>query len=100
VLGFPFAALLRNIYQDDTLYDVWTPLRLARQRQRTLAALGYDLGPSGADDEWGQRSTTALTDFHAKCGLPAAPYWTTFTCRQAYEQLKAMGKDLKDVAGE
>jgi N-acetyl-anhydromuramyl-L-alanine amidase AmpD len=100
VLGFPFAELLRGIYDDPSIYDVWTPLRLARQRQRTLAALGYDLGPSGADDEWGQRSTKVLTEFHATCGLPATPYWTTFTCRKAHERLNALGKDLKEVAGD
>lgn len=99
VLGFPFAALLHGIYDDPQIYDVWTPLRLVRQRQRALVALGYDLGPSGADDEWGQRSTKALADFHTSCGLPATSYWTTFSCRQAYEKLKAAGKDLREVAG-
>ena len=94
VLGFPFAALLRGIYQDNTLPDVWTPLRTVVQRQRTLEALGYNLGPSGADGDWGRRSREALTKFHADSGLPAEPFWTTFTCWQAHRKLTALGKSL------
>ncbi len=91
VLGFPFADVLRGIYQDDTLPDVWTPFRTVLQRQSALVALGYDLGASGADGDWGRRSSEALVKFHADCGLPSEPYWTTFTCWRAYEKLKEKG---------
>ena len=87
VLGFPFAAVLRGIYQDDTLPDVWTPFRTVLERQQALVALGYALGPSGADGDWGRLSREALLKFHADSGLPAEAYWTTFTCRKAYQRL-------------
>ena len=87
VLGFPFAGVLRGIYQDDTLPDVWTPFRTVLERQQALLALGYALGPSGADGDWGRLSRDALLKFHADSGLPAEPYWTTFTCRKAYQRL-------------
>ncbi len=87
VLGFPFAKVLRGIYQDDTLPDVWTPFREVLDRQRALQTLGYDLGPSGADGDWGRHSRDALIKFHADNELPASPYWTTFTCRKVYQRL-------------
>lgn len=99
VLGFPFAELLRTIYDDPSIPDVWTPLRTARQRQRVLLALGYDLGPAGVDDDWGRCSRDALVAFHRDVGLPPLPYWTTFTCRAAAERIQQAGKDLATVAG-
>ncbi len=87
VLGFPFAKVLQGIYQDESLPDVWTPFRTVVDRQRALVTLGYDLGPSGADGDWGRRSRDALVKFHTDSGLPAQPYWTTFTCRMAYPKL-------------
>src|SRR5712692_8170312 len=87
VLGFPFAKVLQGIYQDESLPDVWTPFRTVVDRQRALVTLGYDLGPSGADGDSGRRSRDALVKFHTDSGLPAQPYWTTFTCRMAYPKL-------------
>ncbi len=87
VLGFPFAKVLQGIYQDESLPDVWTPFRTVVDRQRALVTLGYDLGPSGADGDWGRHSRDALVKFHTDSGLPAQPYWTTFTCRMAYPKL-------------
>jgi len=87
VLGFPFAKVLRGIYQDDTIPDVWTPFREVLDRQRALQTLGYDLGPSSADGDWGRHSRDALIKFHTDNELPASPYWTTFTCRKVYQRL-------------
>ncbi len=37
--------------------------------QKKLIALGYDLGPKGADGVWGRRSIAALKAYQAKNGL-------------------------------
>ena len=54
VAGFPFAAVPRGIYADRAIPDVWTPLWTPVQRQRALLILGYLLGASGADGDWGR----------------------------------------------
>jgi len=99
VLGFPFAPVLRGIYDDPGIADVWTPVRTPTQRQRVLLALGYDLGAAGADGDWGNKSDSALTRFHVDVGLPAQPLWTSFTCLHAHARLSASGFGLADVAG-
>ena len=55
-IGFPFARVLRGIYQNPLINDVWTPLWLPEQRQRVLIALGFKLGNFGADGDWGRMS--------------------------------------------
>src|SRR5688572_9309498 len=78
VIGFPFAKVLRGLYDDDAIPDVWTPTMFAAQRQRILIALGYDLGATGADGKWGQRSDRALIGFQRRSGLETTGHWSTF----------------------
>jgi N-acetyl-anhydromuramyl-L-alanine amidase AmpD len=94
VAGFPFAALLRRIYEDETIVDVWSPLWTTVARQKVLVRLGYDLGPTGADGSWGNLSQRALDKFQADSGAVRVPNWTTFTCRDAYTALKGEGISL------
>lgn len=42
-----------------------------KEIQRKLIALGYDLGPAGADGVWGRRSIAALKLYQGKNGLKA-----------------------------
>lgn len=97
VAGFPFAALLRRIYDDDTIPDVWGSLWTIAARQKVLLRLGYDLGPWGPDGSWGEWSQRALTKFQADCGAVQVPHWTTFTCWDAHHALRALGTDLGEV---
>ncbi len=99
VIGFPFARVLRAIYDDPTIPDVWTPLALPVQRQRVLIELGFDLGTSGADGDWGGRSDRALRTFQQQQGLAETGHWSTFVCWRAFDLLKTAGKDLATVAG-
>ncbi len=99
VSGFPFARVLRGIYDDPALPDVWTPFWTVGQRQRALIALGYDLGPSGADGDWGSRSGAALRRFQRGHGLVEDGMWTTFVSRAAFLALRASGRDDMRVAG-
>jgi N-acetyl-anhydromuramyl-L-alanine amidase AmpD len=98
VAGFPFARILSGIY-DVQVPDVWGPTWTAIQRQRVLIALGYDLGPSGADGAWGKRSDTALREFQRHMGLFDNGQWNTFTSWKAYDVLKDAGKSIADVGG-
>lgn len=93
VCGFPFAKVLRGIYPDTPITDVWTPFETVRQRQRALIALGFNLGGSGADGAWGDRSRTALTLFQRHDGLVANGLWSTFVSRAVYRELKQIGRD-------
>lgn len=97
VCGFPFARVLRGIYPGKAVADVWTPLETVRQRQRALKALGYDLGPAGADADWGARSRTALLRFQRHFGLVQNGAWSTFVSRAVHDVLAERGRKLADV---
>lgn len=97
VAGFPFARVLRAVYGAE-VPDLWTSLRTLQGRQRVLMALGYELGRSGADGDWGSKSQTALQAFQKACGLPQTPYWTTFVAQRAWDELHARGISLEAVA--
>lgn len=87
VAGFPFAAVLRGIYEDPRIADVWTPYRLPAQRQQALIELGYDLGRYGADGDWGRLSDAALRAFQREHGLVENGFWTVFTARAVHRAL-------------
>ena len=88
VLGFPFAEVLRGIYDDPSIPDVWTPFLSAEQRQQALLKLGYDLGGYGADGDWGRMSQAALEQFQEDEGIAEDGMWSTFVCRAIYNKLQ------------
>ena len=91
VSGFPFARVLRGIYDDLAIADVWTPFWTVRGRQRALLALGHDLGPAGVDGKWGPRSNAALRKLQRERGLVENGMWTTFVSRAVHEALGEWG---------
>lgn len=91
VTGFPFATVLRGIYADPSIPDVWSSLWTVRQRQTALIRLGYNLGSGGADGLWGSRSLAALKSFQASAGLVVNGFWTSFVCWKVYDVAKARG---------
>lgn len=97
VCGFPFAKVLRGIYPDAVVPDVWTPLETVRQRQRALIALGFNLGTSGADGDWGSKSRTALLLFQRQQNFAENGLWSTFVSRAVYRELKQAGRDPVSV---
>ncbi|HEU0014945.1 MAG TPA: N-acetylmuramoyl-L-alanine amidase [Longimicrobium sp.] len=97
VCGFPFAKVLRGIYDNASIPDVWTPLETVRQRQRALIALGFDLGRTGADGSWGPRSTAALRLFQRHQGLVPNGLWSTFVSRAVHDELAENGRVLAQV---
>lgn len=97
VVGFPFARVLRGIYPDQSIADVWTPLETVRQRQRALIAMGFDLGRSGADGDWGKRSRDALRLFQRQHGMVINGLWSTFVNRKLHAALADDGRNLRQV---
>ena len=87
-IGFPFARVLRGIYDDPSIPDVWSPFLLVEQRQEALIELGYDLGKWGADGDWGRASDAALRDFQIDNGMVENGMWTTFVSKKAYYSLE------------
>src|SRR5918992_4052263 len=91
VAGFPFAQVLREIYGDQTIPDVWTPLWKPEQRQAALQALGYNIGTRAPDGDWGRFSDAALRKFQRENGMLADGMWTTFVSWKVYDVIKARG---------
>lgn len=87
VLGFPFADVLRRAYDDPSIPDVWSPWRTVRARQKALVDLGFTLGASGADGDWGRLSDAALRRFQHAEGLVEDGMWTVFVARRVYARL-------------
>ncbi len=98
VAAFPFAEVLRGIYDDPSIPDVWSPLWAVRGRQRTLVTLGYDLGTAGADGIWGDRSDAALRRLQRDHGLVEDGQWTTPVNWRVHELLDARGLELEQAA--
>jgi N-acetyl-anhydromuramyl-L-alanine amidase AmpD len=90
-VGFPFARVLREIYDNPKIPDVWTPLWMPLQRQNALLALGYSLGSLGADGDWGRFSDAALRKFQRENGLLEDGMWTSFVNWKIYDVMAARG---------
>jgi len=97
VAGLDFARLLRGIYDDQDIPDVWTPLRSATARQAALINLGYDLGHWGADGDFGDRSMKELDKFQKDCGATRIGFWTGFTNWDVWDQCQSRGLNFADV---
>lgn len=91
VVGFPFARVLRAIYDDQDLPDVWSEVWLPEGRQRALADLGFDPGPP--DGIWGRRSSAALRKFQEAAGLDVNGWWTTWVCWAIHDMRQSGGAD-------
>ncbi|MEM7584643.1 MAG: N-acetylmuramoyl-L-alanine amidase [Acidobacteriota bacterium] len=83
-VGFPFTRVLRGIYDDADLPDVWTPYWTARQRRAALVELGYGLGPGG---RWDDDCDRALRDLQAAEGLLVNGRWSTFVSWRVHRLL-------------
>ena len=86
-LGFPFARVIRGIYDDPSVPDDWSRYLTVRQRQQALMDLGYYIGPMCVDGSWGSYSDAALRKFQAKAGHPVNGYWTIWTSRAVTARL-------------
>ncbi|MEM9556749.1 MAG: N-acetylmuramoyl-L-alanine amidase [Acidobacteriota bacterium] len=77
VVGLPFARLLRGIYDDPSIPDVWTPTRTIAGRRRALARLGLagatEISPEAP---WSTTDDEGLRRAQAELGLTVDGLWT------------------------
>ena len=77
VAGFPFARVLRGIYDDPSLPDPWSDTWTASGRRRALERLGYLPSSRIHDDRWYRLDDLALRRFQQDHGLVVNGWWTT-----------------------
>ena len=77
VAGFPFARVLRGIYDDPSLPDPWSGTWTAAGRRRALEKAGYGFSPRIHDEIWYRFDHLALRRFQRDHGLPSDGRWTT-----------------------
>ena len=82
--GFPFARILRGIYQDPDIPDPWSDTWTAKGRRRVLNRLGYGMGPID-DESWYRLDDLGLRQFQSDHGLTANGLWTTASAWAAYD---------------
>ena len=80
-IGFPFARVLRAIYDQPELPDVWTPHWTVRGRQEALWARGF--APEEATPgRWSEGWAAALRRFQRSEGLTENGLWTVWVSRR------------------
>ncbi len=84
--GFPFARVLRGIYGDASIPDVWSSTWTARGRREALRRHGY--GPHFVADEnvWWQADDLALRRFQRAEGLPANGFFSTWAAWRLHDR--------------
>ena len=83
-VAFPFARVLRGIYNEPELPDVWSPYWTVRGRRRGLAAAGYPLAEGGV---WDPRCDRMLKRFQRDHHLVPNGQWSTFVSWALYDKL-------------
>ncbi len=96
--GFPFAQVLRRIYDDPEVPDVWSGVETIEQRHRVLARCGLDPRPEDGAS-WGPASDAALRRLQRRLGLVVDGMWTSFVSWRLHDELAAQGTDLLAVGG-
>lgn len=86
--GFPFAALLRRLYRDPDLPDVWTPTWTNAGRRAWLRRLGYEGHPRLADPFWWRADDLALRRFQHDEGMPVNGFFTTHVAWRMWDRLE------------
>ena len=76
-VGFPFARVLRGIYGDPGLPDVWSGTWRIADRRGLLIGHGHDPGPG---TEWTAQCRSALAAFQRDAGLEPNGLWTSWVC--------------------
>jgi hypothetical protein len=77
VAGFPFARVLRGIYDDPAIPDVWSEVWTPRGRRDALRRLGYGPLPAVDVEDWTRLDDLALRRFQADHDHRPDGLWTT-----------------------
>ncbi len=81
-VGFPYAQVLRGVYNNPNLPDVWSSLWTVRGRRQALATLGYEIPGGGV---WDHRCDHALRRFQRDHGQVVNGRWSTFVCWRIHD---------------
>ena len=84
VAAFPFARVLRGIYRDGSIPDVWSDVWTPRGRRHALRRLGYGPAPATDPDVWTRFDDLALRRFQADHGHRPDGLWTTAVSWKAW----------------
>jgi hypothetical protein len=84
--GFPFARVLRGIYGDPGLPDVWSATWTAAGRRAALRRLGYATHHVIDENVWWQSDDLALRRFQRAEGLPVNGFFTTSVAWRLYDR--------------
>lgn len=95
VAAFPFARVLRGIYGDPSLPDVWSPYWTVPQRRRALADVGRLPPESATGGLWDATCDRALRGFQSDHGLVVNGRWSTFVGWELHRARQHSGEDLK-----
>lgn len=85
VAAFPFARVLRGIYRDESIPDVWSEVWTPRGRRRALRRLGYGPAPATDPDVWTRLDDLALRRFQFEHGHQPDGLWTTAVSWKVWE---------------
>ena len=85
VAGFPFARVVRGIYRDDSIPDVWSDVWMPRGRRHALRRLGYGPTPAADPQVWTRFDDLALRRFQSDHGLQPDGLWTTAISWRVWE---------------
>ncbi|MDA8021261.1 MAG: N-acetylmuramoyl-L-alanine amidase [Thermoanaerobaculia bacterium] len=85
VAGFPFARVLRGIYQDESIPDVWSGVWTPRGRRAALRQLRYGPLPPVDVDVWTRLDDLALRRFQADQDHQPDGLWTTAVSWKVWE---------------
>lgn len=85
--GFPFATVLRGIYSDPGLPDVWTPTWKVSGRREWLRRLGYADHFVIDGEIWWRADDLALRRFQRDHGLPVNGFFTTSVAWRMWDLL-------------
>ena len=85
VAGFPFARVLRGIYRDESIPDVWSGVWTPRGRRQALRRLGCGPTPATDPDVWTRLDDLALRRFQTDHDHQPDGLWTTAVSWKVWE---------------
>lgn len=85
VAGFPFARVLRGLYPDRHIPDVWSDSWTAPGRRRALARIGFPSWNVTEPERWTRADDLALRRAQRALGLHVDGLWTTAVAWAVYD---------------
>lgn len=88
--GDTIMSMVRQLHAEPETIASMTPTTVETW-QAALVSLGYDIGSSGVDGDWGAKSQAALIAFQTASGIPRSGSRDDWTARKVAEALLTKG---------